>query len=385
MALGALETAALERAVQSSALAQQIAAILAGGDPVVTANTAITTVGAGTLTAAGIAGGVITRSGSTAAYTDTTATAALIYAAVGSSEASLGQSWYVTIKNTVAFPQTITGGTGVTVSGISIVPALSATTFLFTLVTTTTATMVGLYSAPLTAMTPEVNTAISTVGAGTLTAAGITGKLITRTGSTAAYTDTTDTAANIIAAMPNANVGDSFEFTIKNMVAFTETLSAASGVTLAGLSAIPPLSVGRFLCVVTAAATVTITGISTVPLCNLPASKFTTTSSASPLTASAGDLTGAAHVNFRVTTNGAFALTTRTATEMFGDIPNAQIGMEYRLTVISQGDNTVTITPGTNVTIDTATVATKVARTYNVKFTSATACTWTTVTKGTVE
>lgn len=372
MALGALETAALERAVLSPSLAQQIASVLAGGDPAVTANTAITTVGAGTLTAAAIVGGIITRSGSTAVYTDTTDTAALIYAAAPT---AVNQSWLVTIKNTVAFPQTIAGGTGVTVSGITIVPALSATTFLFTLSSTTTATMVGLHSAPLTAMTPEVNTSISTAGAGTLTAAGITGKLITRTGPSADYTDTTATAAQIIAAMPNANVGDSFEFTIKNMVAFTSTLSAASGVTLAGLSLIPPLSVGRFLCVVTAAATVTITGISAAPLCNLPYSKFTS-SSASNATATAGDITGAAFVNLTLTANGANAYTTRTGAEMFGDIPNCQIGTNYMLRIRNTGDDTVTLTAGSNVTLTgTMTIATTTARLFNVRFTSATAVT----------
>lgn len=372
MALGALETAALERAVLSPSLAQQIASSLAGGDPAVTANTAITTVGAGTLTAAAIVGGIITRSGSIAAYTDTTATAALIYAAAPT---AVNQSWTVTIKNTVAFPQTITGGSGVTVSGISIVPALSATTFLFTLSGTATATMVGLYSAPLTVMTPSVNTTISTVGAGTLTAAGITGGLITRSGSTAAYTDTTATAAQIIAAMPNANVGDAFEFSIKNTVAFAETLAAASGVTLSGLSVVPPLSVGRFLCVVTAASTVTITGIETSPLCNLPYSKFTS-SSASNATATAGDITGASFVNLTLTANGANAYTTRTGAEMFGDIPNCQIGTNYMLRIRNTGDDTVTLTAGSNVTLTgTMTIATTTARLFNVSFTSATAAT----------
>src|SRR5437016_14091493 len=45
------------------------------------------------------------------------------------------------------------------------------------------------------------NTADTTVGAATLTAAEIVGGVITRSGSTAAYTDTTDTAANNIAAL----------------------------------------------------------------------------------------------------------------------------------------------------------------------------------------
>lgn len=384
MGLGALEVGALARAIRSQGGAEYLANAAASARPSLVANTATSTVGAATLTAASIVSGLITRTGSTAAYTDTTATAALIYAAAGSTSA-IGQSWTLTIKNTVAFAQTIAAGTGVTLTGQTIIPPLSVGEFLVTLTSATAVAIQGISMAPLTSLPPEANTAISTVGAGTLTAAGIVGRLITRTGSTAAYTDTTATAALIIAAMPNANVGDSFEFSIKNMVAFDETLAAGVGATLAGLSVVPPLSVGTFLCVVTAATTVTITGISTVPLCNLPASKFNTTAAASPVTPAAGLLTGAANVAYRVTTNGAFGITTRTAAELFGDLPNCQIGLEYLLTIISQGDNTVTITPGTNVTIDTATIATKVARTYNVKFTSATACTWTTITKGTVE
>lgn len=118
----------------------------------------------------------------------------------------------------------------------------------------------------------------------------------------------------------------------------------------------------------------------------LPAAKFTTTAAASPLTAAAGDLSGANLTVFQVTTAGAFALTTRTATEMFADIPNCTVGMSYLLRIVSQGDNTVTVTGGTGVTITgTATVATKVTRDFVVTFTSATACTLQGVSKGTIE
>lgn len=348
------------------------------------AATAISTVGAGTLTAAGIVGGLIVRSGSTAAYTDTVDTAANIIAALPN--ANVGDGFYFSIKNTVGFNETIATAAGVTLAGQVIVPPNSVGTFHVKVTAATTVTITGVSMVPMTTAPLEANTAITTVGAGTLTAAGIVGKLITRSGSTADYTDTTDTAANIIAAMPNANVGDAFEFSIKNTVAFTETLVTAAGVTLAGLTVIPPLSVGRFLVKVDTASTLTITGIDMQPLCNLPYSKFTTTAAASPLVASAGDLTGAAHVVFQVTTNGAFTLTTRTATLMFGDIPNAQIGMSFLLTVVSQGDNTVTVDPGSGVTITgTATVATKTTRTFVATFTSATALTLQSVSKGTIE
>jgi len=232
----------------------------------------------------------------------------------------------------------------------------------------------------------EVNTAISTVGAGTLTAAAMVGGLITRSGSTAAYTDTTATATDIIDAMANATVGQSWTLRIKNTVAFAETISGGTGVTVSGVSVVPPLSVGTFLITVTAAGTVTMVGVGTQPLSNLPVAKFATTAAASPLTAAAGDLTGAQHVFFEITTDGAFGLTTRTAVEMFADTPNAQVGQTYLLTVVNKGNNTVTITGGTDVTITaTATLATLVTRTYVVTFATATTITMQDVIKGTIE
>lgn len=103
--------------------------------------------------------------------------------------------------------------------------------------------------------------AISTAGNGTLTAAGIVGGLIMRTGPTGAYSDTTDTAANIIAALDDPAVGDSWEFSLVNGVAFADTIVAGVGVTLAGTTAVTASLVRRFHVEVTGAATVTITGI----------------------------------------------------------------------------------------------------------------------------
>ncbi len=234
--------------------------------------------------------------------------------------------------------------------------------------------------------TQAANTAITTVGAGTLTGAALASTIITRTGPVAAYIDTTDTAALIYAALTSGNLGESFEVTIKNMVAFDCTLAAGSGMTLSGQSVIPGLSWARFLVTISGAATGTMQGIASGALATLPQSKFTTTAGASPITAAAGDLTGAEHVVFRVTTAGAFGLTTRTAAEMFADTPNAQIGTAWLLTIVSQGNNTVTVTGGSNVTITgTATIATKVSRTFVCTFTSATALTMQGVDKGTIE
>lgn len=231
------------------------------------ANTAITTAGAGTLTAAALLGGVITRSGSVAAYTDTTATAAQIATALGSDQ-PYPTSWFVYIKNTVAFAETLAGGTGVVLSGQTIIPPNSAGMFLLTMTSATAATMVGVSVVPLTSTNLLASTTLSTVGAGTITAAGIAGAVTTRTGSQSntAFTDTTDTADNIIAALPNANIGQSFIYRYRNNTDATATITGGSGVTVSGIAAAPPNTTVEFLVTYTAASTMTMVGISrTVP------------------------------------------------------------------------------------------------------------------------
>lgn len=81
--------------------------------------------------------------------------------------------------------------------------------------------------------------ALTTVGAGTLLGALIASGIIYRTGPTGAYTDTTDTAANILAAISgnaalggNVVPGSTFRLLFVNTVAFAMTLAAGTGVTL---------------------------------------------------------------------------------------------------------------------------------------------------------
>lgn len=108
-----------------------------------------------------------------------------------------------------------------------------------------------------------VKTAISTAGDGALTAAAIVGGLIMRTGPTGAYNDTTNTATQILAAMDNPAVGDSFMFYIVNGVAHAGTMVAGAGVTLAGVTANAASKVRAYHCQVTNVGTpaVTITGV----------------------------------------------------------------------------------------------------------------------------
>ena len=94
----------------------------------------------------------------------------------------------------------------------------------------------------------EIINSLATVGAGTLTAALLTGGIINRTGPTGAFTDTTDTAANIVAALianypyvaPNTGLSSSAAATLGlsvrlryiNTVAFAMTAAAGTGVTI---------------------------------------------------------------------------------------------------------------------------------------------------------
>ena len=108
----------------------------------------------------------------------------------------------------------------------------------------------------------EVNTPISTVGNGTLSAAGLVGALITRTGSTGAFSDASDTVANVVAALPaDVTFPTSWEFSVINNTGFQETITAGSGFTISGVQNVGPSSVGRFLLTLTSKTAGTILGM----------------------------------------------------------------------------------------------------------------------------
>lgn len=129
--------------------------------------------------------------------------------------------------------------------------------------TTTTAAIAALAS---TEGAPFVVTAITTVGNGTLTAAGIVGGIIVRTGPTGAYSDATDTAAAIIASLPGAVVGSSFNVLIKNATAFTQTITAGAGVTLPATVIVPAFSIINYVGTVATASTVSFVHIDTTAI-----------------------------------------------------------------------------------------------------------------------
>jgi hypothetical protein len=225
-------------------------------------STPIATAGAGILTAAALIGGRVVRSGAPSAFTDTIDTAAAIIAALGT-EAPVNTSWPVYVRNTTPFVETIAVGVGITLTGETVIPPNATGIFQVTVSSTAAVTVDGVGVITTDFTPPQANAALTTVGNGTLLAAPIVGGVLTRSGSTAAFTDTTDSAANIILALPNSQVGQSWELSIVNTTAFPETLAAGAGVTLTGLaSPIPANSTGKFLCTYTAGAAVSMQMVS---------------------------------------------------------------------------------------------------------------------------
>ena len=90
------------------------------------------------------------------------------------------------------------------------------------------------FTGPISTIT--TNTALSDAAA-TLTAAQLIGGEFTIT-PTVARIQTTDTAANIIAAMTNSVDGSSFDITMVNLAAFDVSIAAGAGVTLVGNMAV---------------------------------------------------------------------------------------------------------------------------------------------------
>ena len=107
---------------------------------------------------------------------------------------------------------------------------------------------------------------ITTAGAATYTAAQLLGGLILRDPAGGARSDVTPTAALIIAAIDQAGVGNSFEFTIRNTADAAETITVTAGtdVTLSGTMTIAQNNSKRFLCVVTSDTEVSVYSLGTV-------------------------------------------------------------------------------------------------------------------------
>lgn len=74
----------------------------------------------------------------------------------------------------------------------------------------------------------------SAAGAQTISLNQILGGIAAFSGAAGAVTYTTDTAANILAAMPDMDIGDTYVFMISNTAAQVATIDGGVGVTASG-------------------------------------------------------------------------------------------------------------------------------------------------------
>jgi hypothetical protein len=202
----------------------------------------LTTNGAGTILAATIVGGEVTRSGNTGAVSDTTDTAVAIIAATHG--AAVGQAWEFTYVNSTAFTVTLIGGAGNTVtmlggSAVLAVPPNSWARFLVTIATGTTTTMQCLAQGP-NGVLPYAKFSTINVTTGTLAAGNASGAAMVYLQSTNATpgSQAMRTVAQILADTPGLTVGMSYMLRVTNQGAGSFTLATDSGTqwTLTGTS-----------------------------------------------------------------------------------------------------------------------------------------------------
>lgn len=93
----------------------------------------------------------------------------------------------------------------------------------------------------------------------TYSGAAIPCGIIRRFSPGAAFTDCTDTATNIINAIPGATVNQTFPFIVANLGSGLETLGAGTGITISGTAAIGSATARLFLGQITGSAAITIT------------------------------------------------------------------------------------------------------------------------------
>lgn len=188
-------------------------------------------------------------------------------------------------------------------------------------------------------------TAITTVGNGTLTGAALVGGQIARTGPTAAFTDTTQTAAQIVAALPQFVSGATIFFRIKNATLFQQTLAAGNNVTLPGNIVNPPFSAYWAYGVIggtAAVPTVTIVHMATTPI-------FGTQNSAPQLVTAAGASQGNATA---ITSLNAIITVATTVSTHGVRLPAASTGIEVE--IANAGAFGVKVYPATGCKIGSA-------------------------------
>lgn len=203
---------------------------------------------------------------------------------------------------------------------------------------------------------PFVVTTITTVGNGVLTAAGLVGGEIVRTGPVAAFSDATAAASAIIAALPAAIVNSSFNILVKNATAFTQTITAGANVTLPATVIIPAFSVANYVGTVATATTVSFIHIDTTPIsvgANTTAPSITAIN-----TVGAGLLTAASFVGGLIQRTGSqsgtpFSDVTDTASAIVAASANLvnKVGTSMLVEIANSTNAIQTITGGASVTV----------------------------------
>lgn len=90
--------------------------------------------------------------------------------------------------------------------------------------------------------------------------AAILGGIYSRSGTNTNRTDTTDTAANILAAMPEMDIGDTYMFMVSNATANPLVIAGGANVTASGNLTVPTLTSKWFLLTKTSATAMTLYG-----------------------------------------------------------------------------------------------------------------------------
>ncbi len=229
--------------------------------------TALTTVGAGTVTAAGIVGGFTARGGaqSGTAFIDTTATAAQLTSAAGTNLVD-GGSFLWEYKNTTNAQATLAGGVGVTFTGNLVVPKLTSATYLVTRTSATAWTIVLAWTSSLVPL-PATKLANDAGETSSFNVTGLTGAqlcVVSLTGTTPGVMHL-PTQAAIITATPNAQVGMSWLLTIRNPSASTAQIQGQTTGQLATLQ-IQTLTAVQLNVNMTSLGSVAFTGMTTTQL-----------------------------------------------------------------------------------------------------------------------
>lgn len=205
---------------------------LSGGSDVVGT---LATVGAGTITAALLANGIMTRTGPVADFTDTTDTGTALDLLLG--VPAVGTAFEFTYKNTVAFAATIAGGTGITVSGRTVIPGNSIVEFLLTKTAANTFTLFGIgvqqqgiFGANAFIATPDDGTTQTLTAA--MVIGGNTTYHVSVSGATPSLTLPLGTAMDT--ALPDMRPGQSYTLRVINKNSGNTTIVTNTGWTLSG-------------------------------------------------------------------------------------------------------------------------------------------------------